>query len=368
MNFTALFINRPVMTTLVMLGIMIFGITAFRHLPVSDLPNVDFPTIQVSASLPGASPETMASAVATPLEKQFSTIAGIDSMTSTSILGGTQITLQFNLNRNIDAAAQDVQAAIAQAQKQLPSDLPTPPTYQKVNPADQPILYIAMTGPTLPMSSLDEYGQTLMAQQISMVNGVAQVQVFGAQKYAVRIWLNPTALASRGIGINEVTDAVANGNVNLPTGVLYGPYKAVTVEATGQLNDASAYRPLIITYRNGSPVRIRDVGKTVDSVENNKTAAWYVTSNSQLRAIVLAVQRQPGTNTVEVVDSVMKLLPSFRRQMPAAVSMNILLDRSMFVRESVKDVEFTLLLTLALVVTVIFLFLRNRDFGGFGGP
>jgi HAE1 family hydrophobic/amphiphilic exporter-1 len=359
MNFTALFIKRPVMTTLVMLGITIFGITAFRHLPVSDLPNVDFPTIQVSAILPGASPETMASAVATPLEKQFSTIAGIDSMTSTSILGSTQITLQFNLSRDIDAAAQDVQAAIAQAQKQLPSDLPSPPTYQKVNPADQPVLYIAMTGPTLPMSLLDEYGQTLMAQQISMVNGVAQVQVFGAQKYAVRIWLNPRALASKGIGINEVTDAVANGNVNLPTGVLYGPYKAVTVEATGQLNDAAAYRPLIVAYRNGSPVRLKDIGKTVDSVENNKTAAWYVTSSEQLRAIVLAVQRQPGTNTVEVVDSVMKLLPSFRQQMPAAVSMNILMDRSMFVRESVKDVEFTLILTLALVVMMIFLFLRN---------
>jgi len=359
MNFTALFINRPVMTTLVMLGILIFGITAFFALPVSDLPNVDFPSIQVSASLPGASPETMAAAVATPLEKQFSTIAGIDSMTSTSSLGNTQITLIFNLSRDIDAAAQDVQAAIAQAQRQLPQDMPNPPTYQKVNPADQPILYLALTGPTLPMYSLDEYGQTLMAQRISMVSGVAQVQVYGAQKYAVRVWLNPSALASRGIGINEVSDAIASGNVNLPTGILYGPYKAVTIEATGQLNNAAEYRPLIVAYRNGSPVRLGDLGKVVDSVENNKVAAWYVTSSTQQRAVILAIQKQPGTNTVAVADAVIKLLPSFREQMPAAVSLNILIDRSMFVRESVKDVEFTLVLTLALVVLVIFLFLRN---------
>jgi HAE1 family hydrophobic/amphiphilic exporter-1 len=359
MNFTSLFINRPVTTTLIMLGILIFGISAFFQLPVSDLPNVDYPAISVSASLPGASPETMAAAVATPLEKQFSTIAGIDSMTSTSVLGSTQITLIFNLSRNIDAAAQDVQAAIAQAQRQLPQDMPSPPTYQKVNPADQPILYLALSGPTLPMYSLDEYGQTLMAQRISMVSGVAQVQVYGAQKYAVRIWLNPSALAGRGIGINEVTDAVVNGNVNLPTGILYGPYKAITVEAAGQLNNAAAYEPLIVAYRNGSPVRLKDLGRVIDSVENDKTAAWYVTSTEQRRSVILAIQRQPGTNTVAVTDAVMQLLPSFREQMPAGVSLNILFDRSMFVRESVKDVEFTLVLTLALVVMVIFLFLRN---------
>jgi HAE1 family hydrophobic/amphiphilic exporter-1 len=359
MNFTSLFINRPVTTTLIMLGILIFGISAFFQLPVSDLPNVDYPAISVSASLPGASPETMAAAVATPLEKQFSTIAGIDSMTSTSTLGSTQITLIFNLSRNIDAAAQDVQAAIAQAQRQLPQDMPSPPTYRKVNPADQPILYLALSGPTLPMYSLDEYGQTLMAQRISMVSGVAQVQVYGAQKYAVRIWLNPTALASRGIGINEVTDAVVNGNVNLPTGILYGPYKAITIEATGQLNDAAAYEPLIVAYRNGSPVRLKDIGQVIDSVEDDKTAAWYVTPTEQRRSVILAIQRQPGTNTVAVADAVLRLLPSFREQMPAGVSLNVLFDRSMFVRESVKDVEFTLLLTLALVVLVIFLFLRN---------
>jgi hydrophobic/amphiphilic exporter-1 (mainly G- bacteria), HAE1 family len=359
MNFTALFINRPVMTTLVMLGILIFGITAFFSLPVSDLPNVDFPTIQVSVSLPGASPETMASAVATPLEKQFSTIAGIDSMTSTSVLGNTQIIIQFSLSRNIDGAAQDIQAAITQAQRQLPQNLPSPPTYQKVNPADQPILYIALTGPTLPMYSLDEYGETLMAQRISMVSGVAQVLVYGAQKYAVRIWPNPTELASRGLGIDEVANAVANGNVNLPTGILYGPDKAVTVEASGQLNNAAAYKPLIVAYRNGSPVRLGDLGKVVDSVENNKTAAWYITSNEARRGIILAILRQPGTNTVAVTDAVKNLLPSFRKQMPASVSLDILFDRSMFIRESVKDVEFTLILTLILVVLVIFLFLRN---------
>jgi HAE1 family hydrophobic/amphiphilic exporter-1 len=347
------------MTTLVMLGILIFGITAFLHLPVSDLPNVDFPTIQVSVSLPGASPQTMASAVATPLEKQFSTIAGIDSMTSTSVLGNTQIIIQFSLSRNIDGAAQDIQAAITQAQRQLPQNLPSPPTYQKVNPADQPILYIALTGPTIPMYSLDEYGETLMAQRISMVSGVAQVLVYGAQKYAVRVWPNPTALASRGLGIDEVANAVANGNVNLPTGILYGPDKAITVEASGQLNDAAAYKPLIVAYRNGSPVRLGDLGKVVDSVENNKTAAWYITASEARRGIILAILRQPGTNTVAVTDAVKNLLPSFRQQMPASVSLDILFDRSMFIRESVKDVEFTLILTLILVVLVIFLFLRN---------
>jgi len=359
MNFTALFINRPVMTTLVMSAILIFGIAAFRLLPVSDLPNVDFPTIQVSAALPGASPETMAAAVATPLEKQFSTIAGIDSMSSTSALGSTQITLQFNLARDIDAAAQDVQAAIAQAQRQLPQDMPNPPTYQKVNPADQPILYIALTSPTLPLSTLDEYGQTLMAQKISTVSGVAQVLVHGSQKYAVRIQLDPMALASQGIGIDQVVSAIQGGNVNLPTGILYGPQRAFTIQATGQLNDASEYGPLIVAYRNGSPVRLNQIAHILDSVENNKAAAWYVNPSSQSRAVVLAIQRQPGTNTVQVADAVKKLLPTFRHQLPASVSVHMLFDRSDSIRNSVNDVEFTLMLTLALVVMVIFLFLRN---------
>ncbi|MGA2916350.1 MAG: efflux RND transporter permease subunit [Sedimentisphaerales bacterium] len=359
MNFTSLFINRPIMTTLVMSGILIFGVAAFRLLPVSDLPNVDFPTIQVSASLPGASPETMAAAIATPLEKQFSTIAGIDSMSSISALGSTQITLQFNLNRNIDAAAQDVQAAIAQAQRRLPQDMPSPPSYQKVNPADQPILIVALTSPTLPLSKLDEYGETLMAQRISMVSGVAQVQVYGSQKYAVRIQFDPMILSRLGMGISEAVAAIQRGNVNLPTGVLYGAHRAFTVEATGQLNDAQAYRPLIVAYRNGSPVRLDKIARVMDSVENDKVAAWYVDANSEKRSIVLAIQRQPGTNTVEVANAVKELLSTFGQQLPASVSVELLIDRSIPIKESVSDVQFTLLLTLVLVVLVIFIFLRN---------
>jgi len=359
MGFSSLFIDRPVMTTLVMAGILIFGVAAFRLLPMSDLPNVDFPTIQVSASLPGASPETMAAAVATPLERQFSTIAGIDSMLSSSALGSTQITIQFNLSRDIDGAAQDVQAAIARTMRNLPQDMPSPPTYYKVNPADQPILFVALTSPTLPLSVLDEYAETLMAQRISMVSGVAQVQVYGSQKYAVRVKLDPVALSSKAIGIDEVAQAIDNGNVNLPTGVLYGSHRAFTVQASGQLNDAEAYRPLIVAYRNGAPVRLSEIANVIDSVENDKVAAWYVTQTSQQRSIVLAVQRQPGTNTVEVADAVKKLLPTFRGQLPASVTMYILIDRSISIRDSVRDVEFTLLLTLVLVVLVIFLFLRN---------
>ncbi len=355
MNIASPFIQRPIMTTLVMVAILLFGIMSYRYLPVSDLPNVDFPTILVNASLPGASPETMASAVATPLERQFTTIAGLDSMSSTSALGGANITLQFDLSRNIDAAAQDVQAAIAKAAKQLPPDMPTPPTYQKVNPADQPVLYLALTSPTLPLSSVNEYGDTIMAQRISMVNGVAQVQVFGEQKYAVRIQLDPKALASRGLGINEVGEAVQKGNVNLPTGTLYGTHQAFTVQATGQLTNAAAYRPLIVAYRQGNPVRLEELGRVIDSVANDKIASWYKND----RAVVLAIQKQPGTNTIEVVDSIKRLLPTLREQIPASVDIATLYDRSKSIRESVNDVQFTLLLALALVVMVIFLFLRN---------
>jgi HAE1 family hydrophobic/amphiphilic exporter-1 len=359
MNISALFIRRPVMTTLVMASILIFGIMSYRLLPVSDLPNVDFPTIQVSAALPGASPETMASSVATPLERQFSTIAGLDSMTSVSGIGSTQITLQFSLNRNIDAAAQDVQAAISKASSRLPPDMPTPPSYSKVNPADSPILYIALTSPTLPLSTLDDYGETLMAQQISTVSGVAQVLVYGAQKYAVRIQLNPTKLTARQIGIDEVANAVKNANVNLPTGTLYGEHKAYTVQASGQLTRASAYRPVIVSYRDGAPVRLEQLGDVLDSVENDKVGAWYNTRESSQRSIVLAIQRQPGTNTVEVAGAIKKLLPTFRKQLPASVSLNVLFDRSVSIEDSVNDVKFTLILTLCLVVVVIFFFLRN---------
>ncbi len=355
MNIPELFIRRPVMTTLVMLGILLFGIMGFRLLPVSELPNVDFPTIQVSATLPGANPDTMAAAVATPLERQFTTIAGVDSMTSTSAQGLTSITIQFSLERNIDAAAQDVQAAIAKAQSQLPPGMPTPPSYQKVNPADQPILFLALSSPTLPLYTVDEYAQTLLAQRISTVSGVAQVQVFGAQKYAVRVQLDPNALASRGIGIDEVGRAVAQGNVNLPTGTLYGSNQAFSVQATGQLTNASAYRPLIVAYRNGAPVRLEQLGRVIDGVQNNKVASWY----NNTRAIVLAIQRQPGTNTVQVVDSIRKLLPIFKAELPASVNLAILYDRSISIRDSVRDVEFTLMLTVFLVVLVIFIFLRN---------
>src|SRR3990172_4789589 len=262
MNIAELFIRRPIMTTLVMAGILGFGIMGYRALPVSDLPNVDFPTINVSAILPGASPETMASAVATPLEKQFSTIAGLDSMTSTSALGSTNITLQFNLSRNLDAAALDVQTAISAAQRQLPQQMPSPPSFRKVNPAEQPILFLVLTSPTLPLFTLDEYGQTLLAQRISMVSGVAQVQVFGSQKYAVRVQVDPAALASRGIAIDEVAHAVRSANVNLPTGTLYGHDQAFTIEAAGQLTRAELYRPVIVTYRNGSPVRLEELGRS----------------------------------------------------------------------------------------------------------
>jgi HAE1 family hydrophobic/amphiphilic exporter-1 len=352
---TELFIRRPVMTTLVMLAILLFGVLGYRQLPVSDLPNVDFPTILVTANLPGASPETMASSVATPLEKQFSTIAGVDTMNSSSGLGLTQITLTFALDRNIDAAAQDVQAMITKAAPQLPPGMPTPPSFQKVNPADQPVLYMALHSTTQPLSLVDEYAQTFIAQRISMVTGVAQVQVFGSQKYAVRVRVDPDALAARGMGIDEVKTAIEQGNVNLPTGVLQGPRQAFTLETAGQLMDAAAYRPLIVAYRNGSPVRLQDIGRVVDSVENDKVASWY----NDTRAIVLAIQRQPGTNTVEVVNSIRALLPALRAQIPASVDLAVLYDRSASIRDSVSDVKFTLLLAVCLVVMVIFLFLRN---------
>jgi len=359
MNMSRPFIERPVMTTLVMLAILIFGIMAFRLLPVNDLPNVDFPTIQVSAGLPGASPETMASSVATPLEKQFSTIDGLDSMTSTNILGGSTITLQFSLRRNLDAAAQDVQAAISRAQRQLPVQMPAPPSYQKVNPALTPILFVVITSPTLPLSTLDDYAEIMMSQRISMVDGVAQVMVFGSQTYAVRVQLNPDKLASRQVGLDQVGQAIVAGNSNLPTGVLYGPNQAFTVQTNGQLFNAAAYRELIVAYRNGSPVRLKDVGRVLDSVQNDKVAAWYFNKKGAQRSLMLAVQRQPGTNTVQVASAVKKLLPIFRQQLPASVEFQILYDRSQSIRESINDVEFTLIVAVVLVILVIFFFLRN---------
>jgi len=355
MNLAELFIRRPIMTTLVTSAILMFGVMAYRVLPVSDLPNVDYPTLQVAAALPGASPETMASAVATPLEREFSTIAGLDSMSSVNTQGFTSIALQFDLSRNIDAAAQDVQAAISATGGQLPPDMPSPPVYQKVNPAEQPIIYMAVASKTLPLSTVDHYADTVMAQRISTISGVAQVQVYGEQKYAVRVQLDPKLLASRGIGIDEVVSVIQRGNVNLPTGLLTGAHQAYTVQASGQLYDATAFRPLIVAYRNGSPVRLEQLGNVIDSVQNDKVVMW----ENGTQAEVLAIRKQPGTNTIQVVDNIRRLLPTFRSQIPAAIEMNIGYDRSETIRASVQDVKFTLYLTIALVVMVIFLFLRN---------
>jgi HAE1 family hydrophobic/amphiphilic exporter-1 len=354
MNFTELFIRRPVMTTLVMAGILIFGLVAYRQLPVSDLPAVDYPTISVNASLAGASPETMASSVATPLEKEFSTIPGVETMTSTSTQGATSISLQFALSRNIDAAAQDVQAAISQAQRQLPRDV-LPPSFRKVDPSSSPVLYYALRTNTLPLPQLNEYAETFLAQRLSTIDGVAQVQVYGSMKYAVRIQIDPQQLAARSIGIDEVSAAVQNGNVNLPTGILWGTDKAFSVESQGQLTNAADFGALVVTYRDGAPVRLRDLGRVIDSVQDTKRASWF---NGQ-RAVVLAVQRQPGTNTVAVADRVKAEVERLRPQIPPSIDIATLNDRSLTVKASVTDVKFTLFLALCLVVMVIFLFLRN---------
>jgi HAE1 family hydrophobic/amphiphilic exporter-1 len=354
-NLPSLCIRRPVMTTLLMVASMVFGAVAYLSLPVSELPNVDFPTIQVTASLPGGSPETMAASVATPLEGQFSTIAGISSMTSVSAFGLTQITIQFDLSRNIDAAAQDVQSAISTAARRLPPELPTPPTMRKVNPADFPIFYIALSSSTLPTYQVAEYAETRLAQQISTVNGVAQVQVYGSQKYAVRVRVDPDRLAQLGIGLDEVQAARAQGNVNKPTGSLDGPIQNLSVRSDGQLKNAAQYGPLVVVYRNGAPVRVADIGEVSDSVENSRVGGWY---NGE-RAIVLAIQRQPGTNTLETVRAIKALLPAFREKLPESVRLETLYDRSESIDEGVSDVKFTLGLAGTLVVLVIFLFLRN---------
>ncbi|MFZ0953168.1 MAG: efflux RND transporter permease subunit, partial [Candidatus Sulfotelmatobacter sp.] len=357
MNLCEPFIRRPVMTSLVMLAILLFGILGYRDLAVSDLPNVDFPTIQVYAGLPGASPETMASSVATPLEKQFTTIAGLDSMTSTSSLGSIEITLQFNLSRNIDSAALDVQSAISAAANQLPPNLPSPPTFRKVNPADQAIFLLAVTSPTLPLYEVDKYAENLLAEQISMVPGVAQVSVDGSAKYAVRVQLNPEALSSRQIGINEVEQAIQNANVNMPMGTLNGAHKTYNVESNGQLSDAKVYRPLIVAYRNGAPVRLDQIATVDDGVQDLYVADWI----NNVPGIMLAVQRQPGTNTIEIVNNIRKLIPHFYAIVPPSINLSVEYDRSAPIRDSVNDVKFTLLLAIFLVILVIFLFLRNAS-------
>src|ERR1700730_6129856 len=359
MNISEGFIRRPIATSLFMAAIALFGMVAYRDLPVSDLPNVDFPTLLVTAQLPGANPETMGASVATPLENQFSTIAGLEQMTSVNSLGSTQITLEFVLDRSLDGAAVDVQGAITQASRLLPIGMPTPPVFTKVNPADQPILYLVVTSTTMPPWTLDEYAETRIAQRISQVTGVAQVQVLGGQKYAVHAQLDPRALAARQIGINEVEAALRNWNVNVPTGSIIGPHQVFTLQASGQLMNADQYRNQIISYRDNAPVRLEQLGTIVDGVEDQRTGSWYYTSDGKQSAITLALQRQPGTNTIAVADAVKALIPQFRAELPASVHMDLLYDRSDTIRESYHDVQFTMALTLALVIFVIFVFLRN---------
>src|SRR5450755_461520 len=328
MNLSEIFIRRPIATSLLMAAIALFGIVAYRTLPVSDLPSVDFPTLNVQANLPGADPATMASAVATPLERQFTAIAGLDSMTSSSSTGNSNITLQFDLSRDIDGAAVDVQTAIAEAMPLLPPGMPAPPSFHKSNPADWPIMSFAVTSKSLPLWTVDEYAETMIAQRISMVSGVAQVQVWGTQKYAVRVQVDPDKLNAKSIGLNEIDTAINGWNVNLPTGTLYGPHTAYNVQANGQLMKAADYRPLVVAWRNGAPVRLSEVADVKDSVEDDKNSSWVNTPTSTDRAINLMVMRQPGSNTIEVTDEIRRLLPFFRSQLPPALNLIIRSDRS----------------------------------------
>ncbi len=355
MNAPELSIRRPVATTLVMAALIVFGLLAYRFLPVSELPNVDFPTIEVTAGLPGASPETMASSVATPLENQLARIGGIESMTSVSALGASRITMQFSLDRDIDAAALDVQSALSAAVRSLPQDMPSPPAFRKINPADFAVYYIGLSSPTLPLSTLDEYADTMLSQRISAINGVAQVQIWGSQKYAVRVRVNPDALAIRGIGLDEVATAIRGGNTYQATGSLSGPHRVVTVQTTGKLNNAADYNEHIVAFRNGAPVRLRELGRAVDAVENDKIATWI----NGTQGILVAVYRQPGSNTIKLVDELNTMLPQFRQKLPASVNIEVLYDRAQTIRSSIEDVQFTLALAAALVIMVIFLFLRN---------
>src|SRR6266478_2387430 len=349
-----------------MAAIALFGVVAYRSLGVSDLPSVEYPTISVSAGLPGADPNTMASSVATVLERQFTAIAGVDSMTSTSSTGNTNVTLQFSLDRDIDGAAVDVQTAIAEVMPLLPPGMPSPPSFRKTNPADQPIMFLNLTSNSQQLSRLDEYGETTMAPRISMVDGVAQVQVFGAQKYAVRVQLDPDALAVKNVGLNEVATALNKWNVNVPTGTLYGNRSAYNVQVNGQLMNAAAYRSLVVSWRNGAPIRLDEVANVIDSVENDKNASWYYGKDADgrdvsERSIQLAVFKQPGANTIEVADKIRKLLPVFNAVLPPSVNLTIRGDRSTTIRAAFQDVQYTMLLTLVLVIGVIFVFLRNAS-------
>lgn len=351
-------IKRPVMTVLVMVSILLAGLISYKQLPVSDLPNVDFPTIFVTATLPGADPETMASTVATVLEKQFSTIAGIDSMTSVSTTGRVQITIMFSLERNIDAAAQDVQAAIGNAQRLLPDDMPSPPSYRKSNPADMAILFLGLTSKTLSPTVMDRYAQTL-SQRISMLNGVAQVQIRGSKKFAVRVLLDPKAMQLYGLSSETVSQAISAQNVNLPMGDLSGIHRRITLKADGQLNAASQYEKIVVAVRDGQPVRLSQVATVVDSVSSLEDDAWIYAGKERERAIFLFIQKQPGSNTVEVAKNIRNMLPVFQDSLPNSLRLSVFRDNSQAIQNSVHDVQFTLVLTLALVVLVIFLFIRN---------
>ncbi|SFJ84193.1 hydrophobic/amphiphilic exporter-1, HAE1 family [Bosea sp. OK403] len=355
MNLPEACIRRPVMTTLIMATFLIFGFFAFKQLPVAALPRVDFPTINVSARMPGASPETMASSIAAPLEREFASISGITSMSSVSQQGSTSITLQFDLNRNIDGAALDVQAALSATARRLPPELPTPPSFRKVNPADTPILFMVLTSATKPLYEVHEFGENVLQQQISQLNGVAQVNIFGAQKYAVRVKINPDAVSSRGLALSDVRTAIAAANSNSPVGTLNGENQRLTLGATGQMERAGEYGNLIVAQKNGVPIRLEDLATVYDSVENDQTASWY---NGQ-RSILLAVYRQSDANTVDVVDSIKARIESYRSQLPAAIELYALNDRSIPIREAVEDVEFSLVVAIALVIMVIFLFLKS---------
>ena len=359
MNISEVFIRRPIATSLIMLGIAVMGVVAYRVLAVSDLPNVDFPTLNVGAGLPGGDPTTMASAVASPLERQFTTIAGIDEMTSSSSTGSSNVTLQFDLNRSIDSAAVDVQTAIAAVMPLLPAGMPAPPSFRKFNPADQPIMFLGLTSDVVPMYVLDDYAETVIAPRISMISGVSQVQVQGAQKYAVRVQIDPNKLHAQGIGINEINQALQNWNVNIPTGQLFGPDATYNIQAAGQLMNAEAFKPVVIAYRNGAPVRLEQVATVLDNVEDNKNASWLYTKAGARRAINLQVMRQPGSNTIEVTDAVRRLLPAFETELPPSVHLTIRGDRSRNIRQAFSDIQWTMVVTLVLVVGVIFAFLHS---------
>jgi len=358
-NISEIFIRRPIATSLIMLGIAVMGVVAYRVLAVSDLPNVDFPTLNVGAGLPGGDPTTMASAVASPLERQFTTIAGIDEMTSSSSTGSSNVTLQFDLNRSIDSAAVDVQTAIAAVMPLLPAGMPAPPSFRKFNPADQPIMFLGLTSDVVPMYVLDDYAETVIAPRISMISGVSQVQVQGAQKYAVRVQIDPNKLHAQGIGINEINQALQNWNVNIPTGQLFGPDATYNIQAAGQLMNAEAFKPVVIAYRNGAPVRLEQVATVLDNVEDNKNASWLYTKAGARRAINLQVMRQPGSNTIEVTDAVRRLLPAFETELPPSVHLTIRGDRSRNIRQAFSDIQWTMVVTLVLVVGVIFAFLHS---------